>query len=264
MKAIRAMIVDDEPLARRGVRQLLAVHEDIELAGEARNGREAVRMIKMLSPDLVFLDVQMPELDGFAVLRQLPMEAMPWVIFVTAHDEYAVRAFEQHALDYLLKPIHGDRFHRAVERARETMQSREAVQLSRRLAHLISDGLGVKSLLDDTPKSSRPLAIGLAGNSLIFDPSEIDWIEAQDYYATVHAGGKGHLVRESLASLESRLDPECFVRVHRSAIVNLAAIRSINAGSSGDAAAILRDGTVVPLSRRRRRHVADALRRRVT
>lgn len=263
MKALRAVIVDDEPLARRGVRQLLSAHADIELAGEARNGKEAVRMIKSLSPDLVFLDVQMPELDGFAVLRRLSMEAMPWVIFVTAHDEYAVRAFEQHALDYLLKPIHEDRFHRAVERARETMRSREAVQLSRRLSQLVNDGLGVKSLLDGIPKSPRPLAIGLAGNSLIFDPAEIDWIEAQDYYATVHAGGHGYLVRESLASLESRLDPECFVRVHRSAMVNLAAIRSIDAGSNGDAIVLLRDGTAVPLSRRRRRHVADALRRRV-
>lgn len=258
MNAIRAVIVDDEPLARRGIRQLLASHRDVEVAGEARNGREAVRMLEALAPDLVFLDVQMPEMDGFAVLRRLRPERLPAVIFVTAHDGFAVRAFETHALDYLVKPVHEARFHRALDRVRERMRSAEAVALSQRLASLLAEGSDLDALLAQTAQP-RPLAIGAAGSGLIFDPAEIAWIEADDYYAAVHAGGKRHLVRESLASLERRLDPSRFVRVHRRAIVNLAQVRGLQSGEDGGV--LLRDGTVVPLSRRRREQVLEMLKR---
>jgi two-component system, LytTR family, response regulator len=251
---MRVVIVDDEPLARRGIRQLLATHADVEVAGEARNGREAVRILNALAPDLVFLDVQMPEIDGFDVLRQLTLDPLPAVIFVTAYDTFAVRAFESHALDYLVKPVHEARFQDALARARERLRSLEAVELSRRLSSMLASG-------PPSPSPSRRLVIGTGGSDLILEASEIDWIEADDYYAAVHAHGKRHLVRESLASLETRLDRTQFVRVHRSAIVNLAQLREIRAQALGDSTVVLRDGTQLPLSRRRREHVAEAIRR---
>ena len=229
---IRCVIADDEPLARHGIRQLLAAHDDIEVVGEARNGREAVRLLESLGPDLVFLDVQMPELDGFEVLRRIEPKRLPAVIFVTAYDAFAVRAFETHALDYIVKPVVEARFDDALKRCREHLLSREAL---------------LKLL------SSPRLLVG----DLVVDVNDISWIEADDYYAAVHVRDKRHLVRESLASLESRLDRSLFVRVHRGAIVNLAHVASISRGSS----VMLRDGTTLPLSRRRRQQVAEAVRR---
>lgn len=255
---IRAVIVDDEPLARRGIRQLLAPHRDVEIAGEARNGREAVRMLDALAPDLVFLDVQMPEWDGFAVLRRLRSDRLPAVIFVTAHDAFAVRAFETHALDYLVKPVHEARFDQALSRVRERMRSAEALALSERLPALVAEGFDLASLATAAKPAPRPLAIGATGGGLIFEPAEIEWIEAEDYYSAVHAKGKRHLVRESLASLEQRLDPARFVRAHRRAIVNLAQVRGLQSGDDGGV--MLRDGTIVPLSRRRRERVSEAIR----
>lgn len=260
MSSIRAVIADDEPIARRGIRQLLAAHGDVEVVGEARNGKEAVRLLDALAPDLVFLDVQMPELDGFSVLRRLRSTRLPAVVFVTAHDTFAVRAFESHALDYLVKPVHEARFHQALERMRERMRSEEALALSQRLSTLLADGLGTEYALASSAEKPRRLAIGSAGGGLIFDAAEIEWIEADDYYAAVHARGRRHLVRESLASLQRRLDPAQFVRVHRSAIVNLAQVRGIRS-VDGEAFVLLRDDRAVPLSRRRREQVAEAIRR---
>ena len=225
---IRVLIVDDEPVARRGMRQLLAGHDDVEIAGEARNGREAVRLIRALAPDLVFLDVQMPEVDAFGVLQQIEPERLPVVIFVTAYDTFAVRAFEARALDYLVKPVTQARFDDALARGRERLRARPA---------------------------ARRLVIGTAGSDLIVDVREIVWIEADDYYAAVHTAGRRHLVRESLASLEARLDRDQFVRAHRAAIVNLAHVREIRSEL------VLRDGTHLPLSRRRRHDVEEAMRR---
>jgi two-component system LytT family response regulator len=262
---MRIVIVDDEPLARRGIRQLLAPHLDVEVAGEARNGREAVRMLNALAPDVVFLDIQMPELDGFAVLRHLTVDPLPMVIFVTAYDSFAVRAFESHALDYLVKPVHDARFQDALARARERLRSREAVALSRRLSSLLAAGFGGAAEAGpagaNIAEPSRRIVIGTGGSDLILDVAEIDWIEAEDYYAAVHARGGRHLVRESLASLETRLDRTRFVRVHRSAIVNLAQVTEIRTPASGDAMVVLRSGIQLPLSRRRREQVADAIRR---
>lgn len=262
---MRVVIVDDEPLARRGIRQLLAGHGDVEVAGEARNGREAVRVLNALAPDLVFLDVQMPEIDGFAVLRQLTVDPLPAIIFVTAFDTFAVQAFESHALDYLVKPVHEARFQDALSRARERLQSQEAVALSRRLSSLLAGGDIASASTGPAPTAApapaRRLVIGTGGSDLILDTAEIDWIEAEDYYIAIHAHGKRHLVRESLASLETRLDRLQFVRVHRSAIVNLAQVREIRTQAIGDSMVVLRDGTQLPLSRRRREHVAEAVRR---
>ena len=258
MNAIRTVIVDDEPLARRGIRQLLATHDDVEIVGEARNGVEAVRVLDTLLPDLVFLDVQMPELDGLSVLRRLDPARLPAVIFVTAYDTFAVRAFELHAVDYLVKPVHEARFHRALARARDRFRSAEAVQLSRRLSALLADDIERDAI---PPEPPRRLVIPGNGSDLVLDVADIEWIEADDYYAAIHARGRRHLIRESLSSLEARLDPTRFVRVHRSAIVNLARVREIRSPAAGDSAIVLRDGTQLPLSRRRREQVADAVRR---
>jgi two-component system LytT family response regulator len=262
MKAIRTMIVDDEPLARRGIRQLLAPHQDIEVTAEARNGTDAVRLLRTLAPvDLVFLDVQMPELDGFAVLRQLDGEHLPAVIFVTAYDTFAVRAFEAHALDYLVKPVHQARFENALERARERLLSKQALEISRELSGLLStDAFSAPQPLAQ-PDIVQRLVIASNGGHLIIDVNEVEWIEAEDYYAAVHIGRRRHLIRESLTSLEARLDPSQFVRIHRSALVNLAHAREIRSPLIGQATLVLRDGTQLPLSRRRRAQAAAAIRR---
>jgi len=257
---IRAVIADDEPLARRGIRQLLAQHRDVIVVGEARNGVETVRTLRTLRPDLLFLDVQMPELDGFGVLREHGAEQMPAVIFVTAYDDFAVRAFEANALDYLVKPVEEARFAQALERTRARMRTVQAVALSQRLSALLamhehshaSSGAAVHRLL--VPTST---------GDLLLDTDEIDWIEADDYYAAIHARGRRHLIRESLASLEQRLDAGRFVRAHRSAIVNIDRVRELRSASdaAGETVLVLRDGTRVPVSRRRREQVAGLLRR---
>jgi two-component system LytT family response regulator len=258
MNRMRALIVDDEPLARRGIRQLLSGAPDVEIAGEARNGKEAVRLLKLLAPDLVFLDVQMPECDGFDVLRQLHPQRLPLVVVVTAYDTFAIRAFDAHAVDYLVKPIHEARFQRALERARERLRSREAIDSSsRRSGPFGHDGCKV----DQQDQAPRRLILGAAGSDLIVDVTEIEWIEADDYYAAVHACGGRHLVRESLASLEERLDRTQFVRVHRCAIVNLARVRQVRYAAIGDAVVVLDSGVQLRLSRRRRERVAAAIRR---
>ena len=267
MREIRVLLVDDEPLARRGLRQLAAAHPDLAVVGEAGDGREALDLLAALAPDVVFLDVQMPELDGFGVLRAAVAargaERLPAVVFVTAYDEFAVRAFEAHALDYLVKPVTAARFAVAMERARDRLRSADALALARQLGALLAGqerqagpppGAGA-------PAAPRRLVLPTGGGELVLDADEIDWIQADDYYAAVHALRRRHLVRESLASLAERLDPARFVRVHRSAVVNLDRVRELRV--EGDAAVILRDGTRVPVSRRRREQVAAQLRRAV-
>ena len=261
---VRALIVDDEPLARRGIRQLLERSDDIEVVGECRNGRETLAALDTLAPDLVFLDVQMPELDGFEVIRARGPALMPHVIFVTAYDEFAVRAFETHALDYLVKPVNEARFAAALARVRERMRFAEALELTRRIGDLLASherrgdaGEAVRSPL----VPARRLVVPTSDGELVLDVDEIDWIQAEDYYAAVHARGRRHLIRESLASLGERLDPDQFVRVHRSAIVRLDRVREMRAGTTGESTLVLRDGTRVPVSRRRREQVAELIRR---
>ncbi len=259
---IRVVIADDEPIARRGIRQLLAAHDDIEIAAEARNGKEAVRVLKSHLPDLVFLDVQMPELDGFATLRQLDQSRLPAVIFVTAYDTFAVRAFEAHAVDYLVKPIHEARFRDALARARERLRSLQAPELSSQIPNQIPKPHGALHPHGPTAIiAPRRLVVSTNAGDLIVDVAAITWIEADDYYAAVHAAGRRHLVRESLASLEQRLRGSQFVRVHRSAIVNLAHVRAVHPDVNTEPGLVLYDGTQVRLSRRRRRKLQLALRR---
>lgn len=233
---MRVVIVDDEPLARLGVRQLLARHANVAIAGEARDGREAVALLTAMRPDVVFLDVQMPELSGFDVLHALPQDTRPLVIFLTAYDTFAVQAFDAQAIDYLVKPVNEARFDAAVTRARERLRAADAM------------------------KQAERLVFSTGGVDLVVAPDEIAWIEADDYYAAVHALGRRHLVRESLSSLEARLDTTRFVRVHRSAIVNLAHVREVRSAAPGESAIVLRDGASLPISRRRREAVTAAVR----
>lgn len=261
MKIIRAGIVDDEPLARRGIKQLLLQHKDIEVAAEARDGKEALRLLRSGPPvDLVFLDVQMPELDGFAVLRQLDAGRLPAVIFVTAFDAFAVQAFEANALDYLVKPVHRARFENALRRARDRLLSKQALETSYRLSHLLETNALNAPEQSAQPDLAQRLVVVSSRGHLIIHANEVEWIEAEDYYAAIHVGGRRHLIRESLTALEGRLDPSQFVRIHRSAVVNLAYVREIKSPMLGMTGLILRDGTQLPLSRRRRAQVAAAIR----
>ena len=263
MADIRALIADDEPLARRGIRQLLEGHPDVIVAGECRNGRETLRALHSLQPDLVFLDVQMPKLDGFEVL-ELVGRSVP-VVFCTAYDEFAVRAFEAHALDYLVKPVSEARFAEALRHVRERLRSNQALELAQKLESLLASheggGLGAESGAAPAGRSVRRIVVPTANGEIVLDVSEIDWIQAEDYYAAIYALGKRHLIRESLASLDERLDPTSFVRVHRSAIVRLDRVRELRSSAFGEWVIVLRDGTRIPVSRRRREQVAGAIRR---
>lgn len=251
MDKIRAVIADDEALARRGVRQLLEQHADIDIIGEARNGLETVRVLRELTPDLLFLDIQMPRLDGFSVLHEIGPKLMPAVIFITAYDEFAVRAFDLHALDYLVKPIEALRFAQALEHMRERLQSKKAVDVSRKLSALLA-------MHEKNRAQQRVLVLTSSGEKLI-DAEEIDWIEADDYYAAIHVKGVRHLVRESLLSLESRLDQNRFVRIHRSAMVNLERVREVRK-EKDEMCVVLRNGVRIPVSRRRRPQLTRLLR----
>jgi two-component system, LytTR family, response regulator len=235
VRDVRVLIVDDEPLARRGIRQLLARERDMVVVGECRDGQEALAALDTLAPDLVFLDVQMPELDAFALIRERGVDRMPIVVFVTAYDAFAVQAFEAQALDYLVKPLIAARFAATVARVRERVRTR------------VSD--------------RRPmLVVGTPTGSLVVDAAEIDWVEAEDYYSRIHAGGAQHLIRESLASLWRRLDATQFVRVHRGALVRLDRIREVRSTPDRGTIVLLRDGTAVPVSRRRRASLHALLR----
>ena len=220
MTDIRVLVADDEPLARRGVRQLLARHADMTVVGESRNGPDTLRALDALRPDLLFLDVQMPEMDGFAVLRAHGAERMPAVVFVTAHDQFAVQAFEAHALDYLVKPLNVERFDAALGRVRERLRLIEAGDLARKLAALLEAERAQRER-----KGIERLVVPGAAGDLIIPVAEIDWIGADDYYVRLHAGMKSYLLRESLNSLETRLDPARFVRLHRAAMVQLDRVR---------------------------------------
>ena len=238
MQRIRTVIADDEPLARRGIRAHLDLEKDIEIISECRNGREAVEAIETDSPDLVFLDVQMPELDGFGVVDAVGVEEMPAVIFVTAYDRYALRAFEVHALDYLLKPFDGQRFARAVQRARNQIEQDSLGNLSGRLRSLLAD-------LESRPEQKYParLVIKSTGRISFLDVAEIDWIEAADNYVRLHTGRESHLLRETMNSLEKRLDPEQFLRVHRCRIVNIQKVKELRPLFRGEYDITLQDGT---------------------
>jgi two-component system LytT family response regulator len=233
---IRTLIVDDEPLARRNIALLLQREPGVEIIGECGSGNDAMTAIRDLSPELLFLDVQMPECDGFDVLEMLGSKAPAAIVFVTAYDQYALRAFDAGALDYLLKPFDNARFARAMLRAKDK------IRLSRHAP----------------PKTER-LVIKSAGQVCFVKISEIDWIAAEDYYACLHVGPRNHLLRRSLAELEQDLDPALFCRIHRSAIVNVNQIKALKLNPDGEYNVVLENGSELRLSRRHRKDLQSRL-----
>lgn len=271
---IRVLIVDDEPLARRGVRLLLEEDPEVEIVGECAHGDAAVDAIQRLAPDLLFLDVQMPGMDGFQVLRALPPDALPSaVVLVTAYDRYALQAFDAHALDYILKPWDDERFRVALRRAKARIQGERLGDLGRRLAALLEEvghrgrTAAAPPPTPPAPEAARPrptrLAVRERGRVVFLPVEEIDWIEAADYYVRLHVGSRTHLLRESMRALERTLDPGRFFRVHRSAIVNLERVKELQPWFHGQYLVVLEDGTQLKLSRRRRERLQAILGSRI-
>ena len=238
---IRVVIADDEPLARERIRTLLAPHTDLELVAECQDGEDAIRVLAAERPDLLFLDVQMPELDGFGVISAIPASQRPWVVFITAYDEHAVRAFEVNAIDYLLKPVEPKRFEAAIARVRERLAQPASVR-----------DAALEAVLTELRKArghATRLVVRDGSKVSFVRPEEIDWIDAAGNYARLHVAGTTHLLREPLKALEARLDPERFLRVHRSAIVNLERIASVEPYFHGEYVLTLQDGTRLTSSR---------------
>ena len=255
---IRVVAVDDEPLALAGLRGLLSRDSEVEVVAQCDGGDEAVDVILALKPDLVLLDIQMPEMDGFDVVRTVGAERMPPVIFVTAFDRFAVRAFEVSAVDYLLKPFDDERFAVALDRAKRVVRRSDRSDITEQLAALLelvtsqarTTGHG-RTSTSRTSDSAR-LVVRLPGRTLFVPYRDVTWIEGADYCARLHVGKKSHLVRESLRSLATRLDPHQFVRIHRSAIVNVTHVRELRVGDGTDGIAVLDDGTELRIGRGRR------------
>ena len=242
MQKIRTLVVDDEPMARERVMALLNQQPDIEVVGECADGAQAVSAIERLSPELVFLDVQIPVMDAFGVIRAVTPQRMPMVVFTTAYDEYALRAFEVHALDYLLKPFDGTRFQRALERARERLDRQRAGDLGRRLMAMVHD------LKPEPPSQPDRLVVKSSGRIHFLRVDEIDWIDAAGNYVRLHVKGESHLFRETMNAIEQRLDGGRFVRIHRSHIVNIDRIKELLPGN-GEHIVLLQNGVRLTLSR---------------
>jgi len=239
---IRTLIVDDMPLARKRIRRFLGAYPEFEVVGECSNGRDAVGAILDLAPDLLFLDVQMPEMDGFEVLEEVGAGLPPAVVFVTAYDQFALRAFDVHALDYLLKPLDEERFRRALERAKAQLKQSRAGETDERLRALLRE-VGAR------PKRISRMTVKSAGRTVILATDEIDYVESAGNYLRLKVGKETHLIRESLSRLEEKLDPEKFVRIHRSTIVNVDRVREMHPLFNGDQAITLHDGTRLVMSR---------------
>jgi two-component system LytT family response regulator len=275
-RRIRAVIIDDEPLAREGVRMLLSQHGDIEVVGEAGNGIDAVELIRRQRPDLALLDVQMPQMSGLEVVKALPRDAVPVVVFITAYDRYAIDAFRVHALDYLLKPFDDDRFHDAIRRAKTHLELTRVNDLGERLLSMIAGGNGAHGANGTHATNGHPpgangngngngvaggngahkfltrLAIRDIGRVVFVNVDDIDWIEAADYYVQIHVGAKSYLHRETMQRLEAELDPERFIRIHRSAIVNQTRIRELRNQGRRDMVVVLSDGAELRVARSHR------------
>lgn len=277
---IRVLVVDDEPIARRRLRRLLRLEPDVEVIGEVESGREAIEAIGRDRPDLVLLDVQMPDVDGFGVVDALGVENMPPTIFVTAYNEYAVRAFDVHAIDYLLKPYDSERFRSAFAHARTHLEQVTSAEQGRRikalLEQVLADG-GVANV------NTAPLLTAVKGGISLADVNkhrfvdrlmvkhegrvffvkvgDVDWFEASGNYVRIHTGKTSHLIRETMQRVEAQLDPSMFVRIHRAVIVNLDRIRELQPWFAGDYVVILRDGRQLKLSRTYREHLHTRMQR---
>jgi len=245
---IRAAIVDDEPLARRRIRNLLMEATGVEVIAECANGKDAIESLEESPPDLLFLDIQMPEIDGFDVLQAIGVGRVPAVIFVTAYDQFALRAFEAHALDYLLKPFDDERFGAALQRARERIRQQQGGNLDRRLQALLENVREDRGYL-------RRLVVPSGHRSIFVRTEQIDWIEAERNYVRLHVGGRAYLLRENLSHIVSALDPATFCRIHRSIIVNIDRIQAVEALFRGEYQVVLHDGTKLTSGRSYRRNL---------
>jgi two-component system, LytTR family, response regulator len=249
---LRTLIVDDEPVARRRLRRLLRLAPDVEVVAECGDGATAVEAIRSATPDLVLLDVQMPELDGFGVIQALGAERLPTIVFVTAHDQYALRAFDVHALDYLLKPVDGERLLRALTRVRTLLAGRTGTTVDPRVLALLTD-------LANQQKFLSRLPVRADGRLLLVNMSDVDWIGAADNYVTLHVAGREYLLRDTMGRLERELDPSRFVRIHRSSIVQIDRIKELLPDFHGDFIVVLADGTRLTLTRGYRPKVEHVL-----
>jgi two-component system LytT family response regulator len=271
LRPLRTLVVDDEKLARSGLRAMLAADQQLRVE-ECVGGREAVRVIRDSAPDaqvdLVFLDVRMPAVDGFDVIAAVGAERMPVVVFTTAYSDYAIRAFDACALDYLLKPVREDRLAQAVSRAKEAVRQRQVGQLSEQLVVLLAQRPAAPSPSarekrdDDSARPLGQILLRSGATSYYVDARDIDWIESDAYYARIWTGVRSHLLRQSLSQLEAQLDTRQFVRVHRAAIVNVQRVKEIGRVGLGKYCVRLHDGRQIPLSRDRRRALHTALRTR--
>ncbi|MBA3639025.1 MAG: LytTR family transcriptional regulator DNA-binding domain-containing protein [Acidobacteriota bacterium] len=248
---IRTLIADDEPLARERLRMLLAAEDWIELVGDASDGVQAIDAIQRLRPELVFLDIQMPGATGFEVIESIGADQMPFVVFVTAYDQYALKAFDVHAIDYLLKPFDKERFRTSLTRARQQLERRTTGELERRLIELMQE-------LRPAARMER-FVIKASGRVFFVRAEEIDWIEAAGNYVKLHVGSDAHLFRETMNALESRLHPDTFYRIHRSHIVNIERIRELQPWFNGEYVVFLKDGTRLTLSRGYREKLQERL-----
>jgi two-component system LytT family response regulator len=266
---MRVLIVDDEPIARRRISRLLKLEEDVEVVDEVGSGNDAVTAIRETRPDLVFLDVQMPDMDGFAVVSALTTEALPAIIFITAYNEYAVRAFDVNAIDYILKPFDSERFRSAFQRARSHLEQKSSAEAGRRIKALLEEVLGEERAQalaagQGNGHGAHPASPGGTahrvrhldrlmvkhdGRVYFVKVSEVDWFEAAGNYVRVHVGRVSHLIRETMHGIESQLEPNQFARIHRAVIVNLDRIRELQPWFAGDYIVILRDGRQLKLSR---------------
>ncbi len=240
---ISVLIVDDEPLARARLRKMLAQEPEVEIAGECSNGAEAIDFLRRHRPDLVLLDVQMPEISGFDVLRALPADGLPAVVFVTAHDQHAVEGFEVQALDYLLKPFTQARLKAALDRVRRHLQAREVASLNQHLSEWLHQAPSAG------PVYLNRFAIKNGGQTLFLKVEDVDYVEAASNYAVLHTAGGNHVVRETLLNLEAKLSPKLFRRISRSVMVNLERIREIHADARGDHLVVLHSGRQLSLTR---------------
>ena len=251
-RTIRALIVDDEPLARRRIKRMLAHDPDVAIVGDCSNGKEAIAAIKSESPDLIFLDVQMPEVDGFDVLAAAQTSGRPLVIFVTAYDQYAVEAFRLEAMDYLVKPFDRRRFEGALQRAKSRLASGREIDLNQQTLALLAE-------LKAQSNHVERLVIKAGGRAFFLKTDEIDWIEAEGKYVRLHVGKESYLLREAMGSMESQLDPKKFPRIHRSTIVNIERVRELQPWFHNEYRVILKDGTELMLSRSCRKRLGELL-----
>ncbi|HLM02869.1 MAG TPA: response regulator [Pyrinomonadaceae bacterium] len=259
MRNIRVLIVDDEPPARRGIRRLLEREADFEIAGEAGNGQTAAAKIESEKPDLVFLDIQMPLADGFSLVDAARAENLPEIVFVTAYDEHAIKAFEAGALDYVLKPIDPERFQKTLNRVRRRLSARETPAIEPELINLLR-GLATKNETPNAPQTFlERIPVKESGRVFFIDAREIDWIGACGNYIEIHAGRAKHLLRETMDGIESKLNPNEFLRIRRSTIVRVEKIKELHPLFNGEFAVILQDGTELSSSRRYRKNLESIL-----